>query len=209
MSNKPQALYPRTSARPPFTVEASGYKPVKGETIPRRHPTSKNKLRTTPSEDVKTIFDILKRSADKYGNAKAVGTRRLLKTHVENKKIKKVVDGETQEVDKKWTYFELSEYSYMSFVEYQKLALDVGAGLRKIGLEKDDRLHLYAGTRLVNIAAFLSRNRRRLTGVQCSLAGHVPWSCLPVNANSYSLRYFGRGRCETFTDSDQRESYLL
>ncbi|KAI4213549.1 MAG: hypothetical protein LQ351_003773 [Letrouitia transgressa] len=146
MSKKPQALYPRISAKPPFTVEASGYKPVKGETIPRRHPVAKDQLRTTPSEDVKTIFDILKRSADKYGNAKAVGSRRLLKTHVENKKIKKTVDGQTKEVDKKWTYFELSEYSYMSFTEYETLALDIGAGLRKVGLVRADRLHLYAGT---------------------------------------------------------------
>lgn len=154
MSKKPQALYPRISAKPPFTVEASGYKPVKGETIPRRHPVAKDQLRTTPSEDVKTIFDILKRSADKYGNAKAVGSRRLLETHVENKKIKKTVDGQTKEVDKKWTYFELSEYSYMSFTEYESLALDIGAGLRKVGLVKADRLHLYAGTRSVLTGVF-------------------------------------------------------
>ncbi|KAI4108754.1 MAG: hypothetical protein L6R37_000918 [Teloschistes peruensis] len=146
MSKKNQALYPRTSAKGPFTVEASGYEPVKGETVPRRHPISKDKLRTTPSDDVKTIFDILKRSADKYGNAKALGSRRNLKTHVENKKVKKMVDGETQEVEKKWTYFELSEYSYKSFTEYERLALDIGAGLRKLGLVKDDRLHLYAAT---------------------------------------------------------------
>ena len=149
MSKKTQALYPRVSAKGPFTVEAAGYDPKEGETIPRRHPISKEKLRTTPSDDVKTIFDILKRSADKYGNAKAVGSRRNIKTHVENKKVKKVVDGQTQEVDKNWTYFELSEYNYISFVEYERMALDVGAGLRKLGLVKGDRLHLYAGTRLV------------------------------------------------------------
>lgn len=147
MSKKTQALYPRQSAKGPFTVEASGYQPKQGETIPRRHPSSKEKLRTTPSDDVKTIFDILKRSADKYGNAKAVGSRRNIKTHVENKKVKKVVDGETQEVDKKWTYFELSEYKYISFVEYEQMCLEIGAGLRKLGLVKGDRLHLYAGTR--------------------------------------------------------------
>ncbi|KAL8917415.1 MAG: hypothetical protein Q9208_007970 [Pyrenodesmia sp. 3 TL-2023] len=146
MSKKNQALYPRTSTKGPFTVEASGYERREGETIPRRHPVSKDKLRTTPSDDVKTIFDIIKRSADKFGNAKAVGSRRNIKTHVENKKVKKIVDGETQEVDKKWTYFELSEYNYISFVEYEKMALEIGAGLRKLGLVKGDRLHLFAGT---------------------------------------------------------------
>ncbi|KAL8830542.1 MAG: hypothetical protein Q9191_001365 [Dirinaria sp. TL-2023a] len=146
MSKKSQALYPKIQQSGPFTIEAPGYQKKDGETIPRRHPTAKDKLITTPSEDVKTIFDILKRSADRFGNAKALGTRRLVKTHTENKKVKKVVDGETKEVDKKWTYFELSEYSYISFVEYEKMVLAVGCGLRKLGLQQGDRLHLFAAT---------------------------------------------------------------
>ncbi len=147
MSKNRQPLYPRLSRRPPFSVDASGYEPSAGETIPRRHPAAKDKLITTPSEDVRTIFDILKRSADKYGNAKAVGTRRIVTTHVENKKVKKMVYGEMTEVDKKWTYFELSGYSYVSFIEYEKMCLEVGAGLRKLGMIKGDRLHLFAATR--------------------------------------------------------------
>lgn len=147
MSKKTQQLQPRMSQSGPFTVEASGYEPVKGETIPRRHPGSKDKLVTTPSEDVTTIFDILKRSADKFGNAKALGSRNLIKTHHETKKVKKVVDGKTEEVNKDWSFFELSGYSYTSFSEYEKLALRVGAGLRKLGMVKGDRLQLFAGTR--------------------------------------------------------------
>lgn len=140
-------LYPRISQNPPFSVDGSGYEKVKGETIPRRHPIAKDKLVTSPSDDVKTIYDILTRSADKFGNAKALGSRKLIKTHNETKKIKKTVDGETQEVDKNWTFYEMSEYKYISFVEYQKLALQIGSGLRKLGLSKGDRLHLFAATR--------------------------------------------------------------
>jgi long-chain acyl-CoA synthetase len=147
MSKKQQAFYPRIIKSPPFTVEASGYEPVEGETIPRRHPVAKDKLVTTPSKDVRTIFDILKYSAEKFGNAKALGSRRLIKTHHETKKVKKTVDGVTKEVDKNWTYYELSGYSYLSFVEYEKLALDIGAGLRSVGLAPGDRVHLFAGTR--------------------------------------------------------------
>lgn len=147
MSKKNQTFYPRFIKSPPFSVEVPGAEPVQGETIPRRHPAAKDRLSTTPSEDVRTTFDILKRSADKFGNAKALGSRRLIKTHHETKKVKKTVEGVTKEVDKNWTYFELSEYSYISFVEYEKLALDVGAGLRKLGLVKGDRVHLFAGTR--------------------------------------------------------------
>ena len=147
MTRNTQHLQPRPTGSPPFTVEASGYEPVKGETIPRRHPAAKDKLVTTPSEDVRTIFDIIKRSADKFGNAKALGTRKLIKTHHETKKVKKIVDGQTQEVDKNWSYFELSGYSYISFVEYEKLTSQLGAGLRKLGMSRGDRLSLFAATR--------------------------------------------------------------
>ena len=111
--------------------------------------TTQDKLVTTPSADVRTIFDILKRSADKFGNAKAVGTRKLIKMHNETKKVKKVVDGQEQEVDKKWSYYELSGYSYISFIEYQTMALQIGAGLAKLGLTAGDRVHLFAATRSV------------------------------------------------------------
>jgi long-chain acyl-CoA synthetase len=133
--------------KPPFTVEASGYDPVEGETIPRRHPTAKDQLRLRPSDDVTTTYDILKRASQKFGNAKAIGMRRLIKTHVENKKVKKVIDGVEQEVDKKWTYFEMSGYNYMSFIDYERLALQLGCGLKKLGLEKNNKAHLYGSTR--------------------------------------------------------------
>jgi long-chain acyl-CoA synthetase len=140
-------LQPRMSRRAPFTVEASGYEPVEGETIPRRHPASKDKLISRPADDVATIHDILRRGAKTFGNAKCVGSRRIIKTHVENKKVKKLVDGVEQEIEKKWTYFELTGYEYLSFVEFEKLVLQLGSGLRKLGLEKGNRVHLYAATR--------------------------------------------------------------
>lgn len=147
MSLKDVTLYPKIVNKPPFTVEGSGYEPVKGETIPRRNPVAKDKLLTRPSEEIGTTYDILRLSAEKFGNAKAVGSRKLIKTHVENRKVKKVIDGVEQEVDKKWSYFELSGYSYLSFVEYERLALQLGAGLRSLGLDKTTKLHLFGATR--------------------------------------------------------------
>lgn len=144
------------SKKPPFTVEASGYEPVPGETIPRRLPQAKDNLILRPAEDVATTYDVFRRSARVFGNAKAVGTRRLIKTHVENKKVKKIVDGVEQEVEKKWTYFEMSGYTYKSFVEYERLALELGCGLRKLGLEKDNKIHLYGATRWALPAVFIT-----------------------------------------------------
>jgi len=137
---------PKMYKRPPYTVEAPGYEKVDGETIPRRNVRTKDALVTSPEPGVNTVFDILKRSSEKYGNAKAVGNRKLIKMHEETKKVKKMVDGKEQEVDKKWSYFELSEYRYKSFVEYEQMALKVGAGYRALGMKAEDRVHLFAAT---------------------------------------------------------------
>ncbi|EME79022.1 uncharacterized protein MYCFIDRAFT_198907 [Pseudocercospora fijiensis CIRAD86] len=137
---------PRMYKKPPFTVEVAGVKKVDGETIPRRNVKTKDELKTTPEPGVNTIYDILKRSSEKYGNAKALGKRKLVKLHTENKKVKRMVDGKEQEVDKKWTYFELSPYEYMSFAEYEQLALNVGCGFRALGMKAQDRVHIFAAT---------------------------------------------------------------
>ncbi len=72
---------PRAVRSPPYTVEAPGYEKVDGETIPRRNVKSKDELLKRPEEGVATLYDILKRSSEKFGNAKAVGARKLVRTH--------------------------------------------------------------------------------------------------------------------------------
>lgn len=137
---------PKTYKRGPFTVEAAGYEKVEGETIPRVHPGSKNGLKTSPGDGIETMYDLVKVSGRKYGNAKAIGTRKLIKIHRETKKIKKKVDGQVVEQDKEWQYFELGPYEYMSFTEYEKLTLKIGSALRAIGLNKGDRIQIFAAT---------------------------------------------------------------
>ncbi|EXJ77266.1 long-chain acyl-CoA synthetase [Capronia epimyces CBS 606.96] len=139
-------VQPQLVRKPPFSVEVPGYEKKEGETIPRRNPLAKDKLITIPSDDVTTIYENLTRASAKFGNAKAIGTRKIIRTHVENKKIKKIVDGQEQEVEKKWTYYELSGYSYISFIEYERLAHDYGSGLRHLGITKENKMHLYGAT---------------------------------------------------------------
>lgn len=127
-------------------VEAPGAEDVPGETKPHRHFKAKDGLITRPASNITTTYDILIDSANKHGNKPAIGTRKLLKTHVETKKVPKIVDGVKTEVDKKWTYFELSPYSFLTYNEYKTRALRVGAGLRKLGLESGDVLHIFATT---------------------------------------------------------------
>ncbi|ORY65261.1 uncharacterized protein BCR38DRAFT_340991 [Pseudomassariella vexata] len=140
------ALQPKVTAVAPFSIESPDCKPVEGETIPRRHPLTADGLIDKPADNISTTYELLRVSAEKYGNSKALGSRRLVRTHLETKKVKKTIDGVEQEVDKEWTFFELSAYEYLTYNEYEKQVLSVGSGLRKLGMEKSDRVHIFAAT---------------------------------------------------------------
>lgn len=134
-------------AKPPFTLPTVGATAINCETIPRRHPKAVNGFITIPEEGCHTLYDVLVRAGTKFGNEKALGTRPLLEKHVETKKIKKMVEGKETEVEKEWTFFELGPYSWTTFGEYVELALQVGAGFRRFGLTRGDKVHVYAATR--------------------------------------------------------------
>ncbi|KAI5285840.1 long-chain fatty acid-CoA ligase [Ascosphaera aggregata] len=132
----------------PSTVDAPGYEPVEGESIPRRNYMYKDSLLAVPEPDpsIRTIYDVIQFGVRTYGNAKCMAYRDLLKVHKETKKVPKTIDGQQQMVDKEWTYFELGPYHWLSYYQYERFMLQVGSGLRKLGLSKGDRVHLYAST---------------------------------------------------------------
>lgn len=146
MTGTVPTIIPRFQTKPPFTIDVPGQEPVKGETPVRRIPGSVPDLVAKPDPRISTTYELVRVSVEKYGNAKCMGSRKLIRTHQETKKVKKMVDGEEREVDKQWTYFELSGYNYLSFSEYEQLMLQVGSGLRKLGLETGDRVHIFAAT---------------------------------------------------------------
>ncbi|KAF5858004.1 long-chain fatty acid-CoA ligase [Aspergillus alliaceus] len=133
------------SKKPPFTVKAPDSVPGPSETIPRRSPAAVDQLLTQPEEGVRTTYDIVRRAARKFAHAKAAGTRRVVRVHQEKAKV---ADKAGNPVLKNWTYYELSGYSYLTFVEYEQLALDLGCGLRRLGVEKGSKVHLYGATSL-------------------------------------------------------------
>ncbi|EEU47461.1 uncharacterized protein NECHADRAFT_59265 [Fusarium vanettenii 77-13-4] len=132
--------------KPPFTIEAPGYEKVPGETIPRRHPMAKDGLISYPADDARTVFQFIQRSAKLYPNHHAVGSRKLINMHTEKKKIKKNVDGQVQEVEKEWSYFELTGFEYLTYTQYYERVLQLGSGLRKLGLTSEDKLHIFGST---------------------------------------------------------------
>ena len=139
----PQA---KATIHTPVAVEVPGLTKVDGETIPRRNAKIVKDLVVTPSEGVNTLYDVLRYSAKTFGNAKAVGSRKIIDVHTETKKIKKMVDGKETEVDKNWQYYELSPFEYKSFNEFERVCLEIGSALKHLGFGPEDRLHLYAAT---------------------------------------------------------------
>lgn len=137
----------RMVQKPPFMIQDTSAPDIEGESKPYRHIKAKNGFITSPSPEITTIYDLFTSTAKKHGNKAAIGTRSLVRTHVETKKVPKVVDGVKTEVDKQWTYFELSPFKFVTYKEYGARALDVGAGLRKLGLAPGDKIHIFASTR--------------------------------------------------------------
>lgn len=174
---------PKIYKSPPYSVEVPSGPKQKGETVPRRNLASKSGLIERPEEGIDTVYDLLTRASNQFGNAKAVGWRTLIRHHEETKKVKKVVDGKEQMVDKKWTFYEQSPYKYMSFIEYERLAMQVGAGLRKLGMTSSDKLHLFAATRCALLCC--SKKIRKLTLYPTALGGlpcHTVCPALHVSA---------------------------
>ncbi|KAK8069359.1 hypothetical protein PG994_005975 [Apiospora phragmitis] len=132
--------------KPPFSVQAPGELAKEGETAPFRHTKARDGLIDKLDPDIGTIFELLKNSTEQYAGNTAVGTRKLVQIHKEVKKVAKVVDGETKEVNKEWQYFELSPFTFMTYVDYETLVFQIGSGLRKLGMVPGDITHLFAST---------------------------------------------------------------
>lgn len=147
MSYKEGIMPLKPVSRPPYTIEAPGYEPVEGETLPRRHPKAKDGLRTSPVEGVNTLYDIIERGSRVYPDEKAMGRRKLIEMHTEKKMVQKLVDGEPTEVEKEWQLLELSGFDFMTYKQYYKYCTDIGSGMRALGLQEGSRLHLFAATR--------------------------------------------------------------
>lgn len=165
---KKQPLHPVATKKPPYSLPVPGVEKKPGEGIPRRHPGSIGGLKTTPDPEIKTLYDIVVYGANKHGNSECMGSRKLIKTHVEEKKVKKIVDGEEREVPKNWTFYEMSGYTWKSFVQYREAVDTCGSGLRALGLVAADRVHIFAATRYVVPSPYraLRAIRTRNTGEQ-------------------------------------------
>ncbi|KAJ3017243.1 UNVERIFIED_CONTAM: long-chain fatty acid-CoA ligase [Siphonaria sp. JEL0065] len=128
------------------TVEIKGTATPNSGAI-RRNILSPKELTATPQPDVTTLYEILLNGANKYGNKEILGARHIVNVIEEEKEVTKKVPGggEVKEI-KKWKFFELSGYEWLTFSQVKDLAHQYGSGLRALGLKPTDKLTVYAET---------------------------------------------------------------
>ncbi|EEB08324.1 long-chain-fatty-acid-CoA ligase Lcf1 [Schizosaccharomyces japonicus yFS275] len=132
-----------------------------GETPVYRNSLAAKNLLDTPENGAKTGYEILLASCKKFGKKNALGWRTLVKEHVETKMVTKTIDGQQKQVPKTWTYFEMSEYQYITYDQMLETVHKLGGGLLKLGLQAGDRLQMYAATSarwLLTAQAAMSQN---------------------------------------------------
>lgn len=118
-----------------------------GETPTRRSAICKDRLVTGPLDGIETVYDIVQFTARTHGTKKAFGWRDIVDTHVEEKQVKKVVDGKEVVETKKWSFYELSPYKYINYIEVKDAVENLAAGLIELGVRKEDVFNIYAETK--------------------------------------------------------------
>jgi long-chain acyl-CoA synthetase len=124
-----------------------GDPPAAGESRPRRLGICADALVTRPWEGINTTTDVLAYTAQVYGDKRAVGWREIEDEIEEEKEVTKTVDGKSVVEKKKWKYFKLGKYQYLTFNEVKEAVSEVSRGLAELGVEKGDVFNVYASTR--------------------------------------------------------------
>ncbi|KAG9308664.1 hypothetical protein JVU11DRAFT_11621 [Chiua virens] len=129
-----------------FFGKGSVVVPSDGEGAVRRLAIASEKLVTRPFEGIDVIPDVIAYAARVHGNRNAVGWRTTVRIHEEEKEVKKMVAGKEVTETKKWKYFELSEYQYLSFTDVQTQVSELARGLLHHNIGKEDVFNIYAQT---------------------------------------------------------------
>eukprot|EP01101_Sappina_pedata_P005469 TRINITY_DN2514_c1_g1_i1.p2 TRINITY_DN2514_c1_g1~~TRINITY_DN2514_c1_g1_i1.p2 ORF type:complete len:705 (+),score=362.34 TRINITY_DN2514_c1_g1_i1:25-2139(+) len=113
-----------------------GATPATGEGLPRQH------IIPFPEEKYinETVFSFFKKATAKYAKKNCLGARPF----VAKIKEEKVING----VTKTWEFLQLGAYEWFTYEQVYNRVLNLGAGLRKLGLKQGDFFGVYEDTRM-------------------------------------------------------------
>ncbi|KAJ3070183.1 long-chain fatty acid-CoA ligase [Podochytrium sp. JEL0797] len=112
-----------------------------------RNTKSPRLLTESPSPHIHTIYDIVLEGFTKKPHRETFGQRRILNVIEEEKEVVKKVPGggEIKEL-KKWKFFELGPYEWMTWSEAEEKIHVWGSAYRALGLNAGDKLTIFADT---------------------------------------------------------------
>jgi long-chain acyl-CoA synthetase len=137
----------------PVSIEV-GPNALPGESRVRRLRAAADGLFERPKEGINTTWDIIVHSAETYGDKPGMGWREVLDTIEEEKEVTKIVDGKEAKETKKWQFFQLSEFKFLSFKEMREAISEVGLGLIELGIEKEEVFNIFSRTRYTLFTLF-------------------------------------------------------
>ncbi|KAJ3379459.1 long-chain fatty acid-CoA ligase [Entophlyctis sp. JEL0112] len=104
-------------------------------------------LLETPAPGMNTVHELFQIKSREKPDAEVFGQRRLIRMVEEEKEvIKKLPTGEEVKELKKWKFFELSPYEWMTWKHADQLISQYASGYRALGLAPGDKLTIYAET---------------------------------------------------------------
>ena len=130
----------------PGSVEV-GEENIVGGPRTRRLAFASKELVTRPFEGIDTVHDVLDYAARTHGTKNALGWRDVIDIHEEEKEVKKTIGGKEVTETKKWKFFQLSDYKYLTFVEVKDAVSEVARGLIELGITSDEIVNVYSTTR--------------------------------------------------------------
>ncbi|KAJ7718927.1 hypothetical protein B0H16DRAFT_1475282 [Mycena metata] len=151
-----------------------------------------------PFAGIDTVYDVLQYVAKTHDTCDALGWCDIVDIHEEAKEVTKTVDGKEVKETKKWKYFQLSGYKYITYIGLKDQVNEIVRGLVDLGLTTDDVCNIYAATRwvsfLVSFASVWGATRLRLPFV--SLSGWVGprvgaqlFGSLPVAVDKHTVEW--------------------
>ncbi|KAJ9110900.1 hypothetical protein QFC19_001409 [Naganishia cerealis] len=119
-----------------------------GETRARRS-YCVTELVTGPAPGIETVHDIARYAARTHGGKRAYASRPVLRMVDEEKDVVKTTPaGDRITEKKKWTYYVLGAFQWISYDQFLQKAVSVGSGLRELGVgdEGETMFNIYAST---------------------------------------------------------------
>src|SRR5271170_165307 len=121
-----------------------------GETTVRRSALSPHALTETPHPSIHSIFDLVQFNGRRWGDSPCFGTRNVIKVHTEKMPMAtRTTKTEVLVPQRPRMFWELGHYEFRSYKEVVCEGLNLGAGLRRLGLVKGDKVSIYADTSYV------------------------------------------------------------